>query len=83
MFATSKPMFRAQFTIRVLLEVGLMLIVYSQIYPVLIAPYIEDIICDPTTDSVVAALLSLLPFIMALIIILSVLGFNIMGGRRI
>ena len=81
MLSSSKPMFKAQFTMRTLLEIGLMLIVYSQIYPTLIEPPLESII--GSSDPVSSALLSLLPFVIAAMIIIGVLSFNIMGGRRI
>lgn len=81
MFAISKPFFKAQFTVKVLLEVGLLLIIYAQIYPTLIEPPLQTMIS--TSDATTAALLSILPFIIALVIILGVVGFNILGGRRI
>ena len=81
MFAISKPVFKAQFTMRVLLEVGLLLIVYSQIYPTLIEPYLQSAIDN--TDPISASLLSLLPFVIAAIIVIGVISFNIIGGRKV
>lgn len=81
MFAISKPTFKAQFTMRTLLEVGLVLIVYSQIYPTLIEAPLQTLI--GTSDSVTAAILSLLPFVIAIVIVLGVVSFNMMGSRRI
>ena len=80
MFAISKPYLKAQFSMKVLLEVALLLIVYAQIYPTLIEPYLNDIIA--TSDDITGAILSLLPFVIAIIIILGVIGFNALGGRR-
>lgn len=81
MFAISKPVFKAQFTMKVLLEVVLLLIVYSQIYPTLIEPYLQNSIDN--TDPISGSLLSLLPFVIAAIIIIGVISFNIIGGRRV
>jgi len=81
MFVTSKRYFKAQFTMKTLLEVGLILIVYAQIYPSLIESPLDDIIAS--SDDVTAALLSLLPFVIAVIIILGVISFNMIGSRRI
>lgn len=80
MFAISKPVFKAQFTVKILLEVGLMLIIYSQIYPTLIEPPLESII--DSSDPASAALLSLLPFVIAAVIVIGVVSFNLIGGRR-
>ena len=81
MFATSKPSFKAQFTMKVLLEVMLLLVVYSQLYPALIEPYLEIQIAN--SDSITAAILSLLPFIIAIVIVIGVISFNaIRSGRR-
>lgn len=85
MFATSKRSFKAQFSMKVLLEVILLLIVYSQLYPALIEPYLQEFI-TPTgssySDPISAAILSLLPFIIAAVIVIGVVGFNMIGGRR-
>lgn len=85
MFATSKNRFKAQFTMKTLLEVGLLLIVYSQIYPVLIEPWLQNV-TEPTgsaySDPISAALLSLLPFVIAAVIVIGVIGYNMIGGRR-
>jgi len=66
---------------RTLLEIALMLIVYSQIYPTLIEAPLQSLIA--TSDSITAAILSLLPFAIAIVIVLGVLSFNMVGGRRI
>jgi cytochrome bd-type quinol oxidase subunit 2 len=71
---------KAQFTMRTLLEVGLMLIVYSQIYPFLIEAPLQTLIAN--SDPVTAALLSLLPFVIIAVIIIGVLGYNSIGGRQ-
>lgn len=85
MFDISKPLFRGQFTMKVLLEVGLILIVYSQIYPTLIEPPLREFI-DPSgsaySDPTSAAILSLLPFVIAAMIIIGVISYNVIGGRR-
>lgn len=81
MFAISKPYFKAQFSMRTLLEVGLLLIVYAQIYPTLIEPPLNTMISN--SDGVTAALLSLLPFVIACVIILGVISYNAIGSRRI
>jgi len=80
MFALSKPVFKAQFTMKVMLEVVLILVVYSQIYPTLIEPYLETAI--EANDPVSGALLSLIPFVIAAIIVIGIISFNIIGGRR-
>ena len=72
-------MLKAQFTMRTLLEIGLMLIVYAQIYPFLIEEPLADIIS--TSDPVTAALLSLLPFLIAAIIIIGVISYNSLRNR--
>ena len=78
-------MFKAQFTMKVLLEVILLLIVYSQVYPALIEPYLQNF-TNPTgssySDPISAAILSLLPFIIAAVIVIGVVGFNMIGRRR-
>ena len=81
MFSTKKDdSFKAQFTMKVLLEVALMLFVYSQIYPTLIEPSIATMI--GSSDSSTGTLLSLIPFAIAAIIILGVIGGNMITGRR-
>ncbi len=80
MFAISKPRFKAQFTMKVLLEVVLLIIVYSQLYPTLIEPYLETQI--NASDPVTAAFLSLLPFVIAAVIVIGVIGYNTIGGTR-
>jgi len=75
-----KPILRAQSTMKILLEVGLLLIVYSQIYPTLIESPLQSIITN--SDAVTAALLSLLPFVIAAVIIIGVISFNMIGSRR-
>ena len=85
MFALSKPVFKAQFTMKVLLEVRLILIVYSQIYPTLIEEPLRDFILpggDAYSDPISASILSLLPFVIAAMIVIGVISFNVIGGRR-
>jgi len=80
MFATSKRGFKAQSNMKTLLEIALMLIVYAQIYPELVEPNIETAISN--ADPIVAALLSLLPFLIVAMIIIGVFSFNAIRGRR-
>jgi len=81
MFDTSKRGFKAQFNAKTLLEIALLLIIYSQIYPTLIEPYLQTSIDN--SDPITAALLSLLPFVIAAVIIIGVFSYNaIYGGRR-
>jgi len=85
-FATSKKGFKAQFTMKVLLEVGLVLIVYGQIYPVLIEPPLKNLTTPGGhgySDPISAAILNLLPFVIACVIIIGIIGFNAMGSRRV
>ena len=79
MFATTKKRFKAQFTIKVLLEIVLLLIIYSQIYPTLIEPYLQTQINN--SDGITAALLSLLPFVIAAMILIGVISYNAMRRR--
>ena len=72
--------FKAQFTMKVLLEVALMLIVYAQIYPTLIEPPINDMIAD--SDPSTGTLLSLIPFAIAATIIIGIITGNMITGRR-
>jgi cytochrome bd-type quinol oxidase subunit 2 len=65
---------------KVLLEVALMLFVYSQIYPTLIEPSISAAIAD--SDSATGTLLSLVPFAIAAMIIIGIIGGNMITGRR-
>lgn len=80
MFVTSKRGFKAQFTMKTLLEIALLLVVYSQIYPTLIEPYLNTMIAD--SDEVTSAILSLLPFVVACVIIIGVFSFNTIYSRR-
>ncbi len=80
MFVISKRGFKAQFTMKTLLEIALLLIVYSQIYPTLIEPYLNTAIAD--SDPITSALLSLLPFVIACVIIIGVFSFNEIYSRR-
>ena len=81
MFHTSKRGFKAQFNMKVLLEMGLMLIVYAQIYPTLVENQIETAI-NNTTDPIVIALLSMLPFLIVAMILIGVWSFNSVRSRR-
>jgi len=80
MFNTTKRGFKAQFNMKVLLEMALMLIVYAQIYPTLVEDQIETAIAS-TTDPIVIALLSLLPFLIVAMILIGVWSFNTVRGR--
>jgi len=80
MFNTTKRGFKAQFNMKVLLEMALMLIVYAQIYPTLVEDQIETSIAS-TTDPIVIALLSLLPFLIVAMILIGVWSFNTVRGR--
>jgi len=80
MFVTSKRGFKAQATMQILLEIALLLIVYSQIYPTLIEPYLNTIIGD--SDEITSAILSLLPFVIACVIIIGVFSINVVASRR-
>lgn len=73
-----KTKMKGQFTIISLVMVLVMLIVYSQLYPVM-EPFITDLIghSDPAT----ATLISLLPFFIALAIIMSVIWYIVPQGR--
>ncbi len=81
MFVTSKRGFKAQFNMKTMLEIVLMLIVYAQIYPTLVEPYIESAI-ENADDPIVAALLSFLPFLIVAMILIGVFGYNAIRGRR-
>jgi cytochrome bd-type quinol oxidase subunit 2 len=72
--------FQGQFTMKVLLEVALMLFVYSQVYPTLVEPAISTMIGN--SDSATGTLLSLIPFAIAAMIIIGVIGGNMITGRR-
>lgn len=77
---TTRTCFKAQFTIVSLVMVLVMLVVYSQLYPV-IETYINELIGE--SDPATATLISLLPFFIALAILLSVIWYIVpSGGRR-
>jgi len=86
MFVISKRGFKAQFTMKALLEVLLVLVVYSQLYPAFIgnpdSPMNELITDMETTDPITASLLSLLPFVLVAMIIIGIIGYNVLIGRR-
>ena len=83
MFVTSKRGFKAQFTLKTLLEVMLLIVVYSQLYPHLIEPYLnESSELMQNSDPMTQALLSLLPFIIIAVIVIGVIGYNSLSGRR-
>lgn len=69
---------KGQFTIVSLVMVLIMLIVYSQLYPVM-EPFITDLIGE--SDPATATLISLIPFFIALAIIMSVLWYIVPQGR--
>ena len=81
MFAISKRGFKAQFNMKTMLEIALMLIVYAQIYPTLVEPYIESAIAN-SNDSIVSALLSILPFLIVAMILIGLFSYNTISGRR-
>jgi len=72
MLTISRMKMRGQFTIISLVMVLVMLVVYSQLYPT-IETYISSLIT--TSDPATATLISLLPFFIALAIIMSVLWY--------
>lgn len=80
MFATSKNMFKAELTAKLLLEIVVILIIYSQIYPNLIEPYLQTQIDN--SDPVTAALLNLIPFLIAAMIIIGIISYHTLGQRR-
>lgn len=80
MFVISKRGFKAQTTMSVLLEIMLLLVVYSQLYPTLIEPYLNSLIAD--SDAITAAILSLLPFVIAIVIIIGTFSINALASRR-
>lgn len=70
---------KAQFTMVALVGVLIMLIVYSQLHPIIesfIVPLMADV--DPAT----ATIISLIPLFIAIAILLSVLSYIMPGGRR-
>jgi len=69
---------KAQFTMAALVGVLVMLIVYSQLYPVL-EPLINTLIGN--SDPATATIISLIPFFIAVAILLSVL-YYIVPSRR-
>lgn len=69
---------KGQFTIVSLVMVLVMLIVYSQLYPVM-EHYITELIGD--SDPATATLISLIPFFIALAIIMSVIWYIVPQGR--
>jgi hypothetical protein len=69
---------KAQFTIVSLVMVLIMLIVYAVLYPVM-EPYITSLIA--TSDPATATLVSLIPFFIALAIIMSVLWYVVPTRR--
>ena len=75
MFATSKNYFKAQFTVKVLLEVALFILIYAQIYPTLIEPYLASLISS--SDATTSVLLTLIPFVIASMIIIGIISFNV------
>ena len=69
---------RGQFTMTALVGVLIMIIVYSQLYPV-IEPFINQLII--TSDPATATIISLIPLFIAIAILLSVLAY-IVPSRR-
>ena len=72
--------FKAQFNMKTLLEIALMLFVYAQIYPTLIEPAINSSIAS--SDPATGTLLSLIPFVIAAMIIIGIFGGNMITGSR-
>jgi hypothetical protein len=70
---------QGQFTMIALAGILLMIIVYSQLYPI-IEPFITDLvnISDPAS----ATIISLIPLFIAISILLSVLSYIMPSGRR-
>jgi hypothetical protein len=70
--------FRGQFTIVSLVEILIMLVVYSKLYPV-IEPFITSLInvSDPATG----AIISMVPFFIAIAIIMSITWYIIPQRR--
>jgi hypothetical protein len=78
MFLKNRNGFRGQFTIVSLIEILIMLIVYSKLYPVL-EPFITDLVnvSDPATG----AILGMVPFFIAVAIIMSITWYIIPQRR--
>lgn len=77
MLTTSRM--KAQFTMVALVGILIMLIVYSQLYPILeqfLTPLMAQV--DPAT----ATIISLIPLFIAVSILLSVLSYIMPSGRR-
>lgn len=70
--------FKAQFTLVSLIMVLVMLIVYSQLYPV-IEPYITELVGE--SDDATAVIIGLVPFFIAVAIVMSIL-YYIIPQRR-
>jgi uncharacterized BrkB/YihY/UPF0761 family membrane protein len=81
MISSSKRRFkglRGQFTIVSLIMIFVMLVIYSQIYPIM-KPYIDDLVGE--TDEATAVIIALIPFFIAVAIVMSVL-YYIIPQRR-
>ena len=76
---TTKSRIEAQFTMVALVGVLVMIIVYSQIYPI-IEQFLIPLMAS--SDPATATILSLVPFFVAVSILLSVLYYIVPGGRR-
>lgn len=68
-----------QFTMVALVGILLMIIVYSQLYPIL-EPFITQLTL--TLDPASATIVSLIPLFIAISILLSVLSYIMPSGRR-
>jgi uncharacterized BrkB/YihY/UPF0761 family membrane protein len=77
MLTTSR--IKAQFTMVALVGVLIMIIVYSQLYPIL-EPFITQLCAQ--SDPATATIVSLIPFFIAVSILLSVLYYIMPSGRR-
>jgi hypothetical protein len=81
MLSITKLKLKAQFTIVSLVMVLVMLVVYAYMYPT-IETYIDLLIAD--SDPATATLISLIPFFIAIAIIMSIIWYIVpqKGGGR-
>lgn len=78
MFSKGKSGFRGQFTIVSLVEILIMLVVYSKLYPV-IEPFISNL--TNASDPATGAIISMVPFFIAVAIIMSITWYIIPQRR--
>jgi hypothetical protein len=74
-----KGLLKGQFTIISLIMVFVMLVIYSQIYPIL-KPYVDDLVSE--ADEATAVIVALIPFFIAVAIVMSVLYYIIPQRTR-